>query len=102
MGKEELITKELKHYKEYDGFKIGDTVYILEVYTVKEKVIRDIFDDYYSDDCDYIVKCCFLTSPYGTDGTWEHLEDVYETKKIAEYHIQGKKDAYDRYVTRGY
>ena len=86
----------MKHYKEYNGFKIGDKVFRLDYYTIEEAYIKDIFDDYYSDDEDYICKCV------RTNRGFDHLEDVYKNEQDAEYGIQSKKDSYDRYVTSRY
>lgn len=85
-----------KHYKEYDGFKVGDKVFRLNYYTVEETYIEDIFDDNYSDDVDFICKWV------KTDRGYDHLGDIYKERKYAEDRIQSKKDSYDRYVTRGY
>ena len=96
----------MKHYTKVDygshTYKLRDKVYVLDYYTIKEKIITDIFDDYYSDDSDYICKCVYTTTPYGTDRSFDHLEDIYLTETSAKWGIQVKKDAYDRYVTRGY
>lgn len=86
----------MKHYREADGFKIGDKVYRLNHYTIEEVYILDIYDDYYSDDDNFICKWV------KTDRGHDHLEDVYTEKFYAEARIQSKKDSYDRYVTRGY
>ena len=87
--------KEKITYKEYDGYKVGDTIFYLSHYTVEEATILEIYDDYYSDDGDYICKWVKHT------GGHDHLSDVYHEERFAEYSIQSKKDAYDRYVTRG-
>lgn len=89
----------MEHYKEHNGFKVGQTVYILNYYDIEETVILDIYDDFYDDEEDY--KCKWVKTDRGD----EHLEDIYETERQAEYGIQNKqnkKDSYDRYVTRGY
>jgi hypothetical protein len=88
--------KELQHYQEANGFKIGDIVYRLNHYTVEEAYIQDIFDDYYSDDENYICKWVKTNKGY------DHLSDIYTNRVYAERKIQEKKETYDRYVTRGY
>lgn len=51
----------MKHYQEVDywgnTYKLHDKVYILDYYDIKKHYIEDIFDDYFSDDSDYICKC---------------------------------------------
>ena len=84
------------NYKEWNGFKLHQKVYILDCYDIIEATILEIFDDYYSDEDDF--KCKWVR----TDRGHERLENVYETERQAEYGVQNKKDAYDRYVTRGY
>lgn len=86
----------LKHYKESNGYKIGDKVFVLDYYDIKETYIEDIFDDYYSDNDNFICKWV------KTNRGYDHLEDVYKEERFAINRIQSKKDAYDRYVTRGY
>jgi hypothetical protein len=86
----------MKHYKECNGFKVLQTVYILNYYDIEEAMILDIYDDKYSDDEDFLCKWV------KTDKGPEHLEDIYETEHQTRLAIQGKKDAYDRYVTSRY
>lgn len=86
----------MEHYKKSNGFSIGETVYRLNHYDIEEAVILDIFDDYYSDDEDFICKWV------RTDKGFDHLEDIFKDKYLAERKIQFKKDAYDRYVTSRY
>jgi len=105
--KEDNMKKEeMKHYKKvnYYGhtYKLYEKVYILDHYDVREHIIIDIFDDYFSDDSDYICKCVYTTSPYGTDKRFNYLKDIYLDEQSAKYGIQNKKDTYDRYVTSRY
>jgi hypothetical protein len=86
----------MKHYKEVDGFKLYDEIYILDHHTIIRTNIIDIFDDYFSDESDYI--CKFVKTGHGT----HRLEEISDSERIAEYRVQNKKDSYDRYVTRGY
>ena len=86
----------MEHYKEADGFKLHDEVYILDYHDIRKTYIIDIFDDYYEDESDYI--CKHVKTEYGTD----RLEDVYKDIRDAERRVQSKKDNYDAYVTRGY
>lgn len=86
----------MKHYKEWNGFKILQTVYRLNYYVIEEAIILDIYDDNYSDDEDFV--CKWVKTNKGHD----HLEDIYETEYQAKLAVQRKKDAYDRYVTSRY
>jgi hypothetical protein len=84
------------NYIEWNGFKLYQTVYILDCYNIVKTNILEIYDDYYSDEDNF--KCKWVR----TDRGHERLEDVYETEREAEYRVQNKKDAYDRYVTSIY
>lgn len=88
--------KEKSTYQEYNGYKVGDTIFYLEHYTVREATILEIYDDYESNDENYICKWVRHT------GGHDHFSDVYHERTFAENRIQEKKDSYDRYVTRGW
>ena len=88
--------KEKVTYKEYNGYKVGDSIFYLDYYTARENTILEIYDDYYSDEDNFT---CKWVRYYGG---CSRLSDIYDTEREAEYGIQNKKDAYDRYVTRGY
>lgn len=86
----------MKQYKEVNGFKLGDKVYQLNHYDIEEATILEIYDDYYSDEDDFMCKWV------KTDRGHDHLEDVFKERFLAERKVQSKKDSYDNYVTRGY
>jgi hypothetical protein len=43
-------------YKEWNEFKLYQTVYILDYYDIKEVTILEIYDDNYSDEDDFKCK----------------------------------------------
>lgn len=85
----------MEHYKEWNGFSISEKVYVLNHYDIEKATILDIFDDYYTDEDDFICKWV------ETDKGFDHLEDVFKDRCLAERAIERKKSAYDSYVTRG-
>lgn len=86
------------------NLKVGDAVWILDMYEPIEKVIKEIYEDYEHNESDFKIKWVTVSDWFGSrvGEREERLEDVYESEREARWHIQGKKDAYDRYVTSRY
>jgi hypothetical protein len=76
---------EKKTYNEYSGYKVGDIIFYLDHYTIREATILEIFDDYYDDDENYICKWVKHT------GGCDHFSDVFNERYFAENRIQSKK-----------
>jgi len=97
----------MEHYKEVDfrnqHYKIGDKVWTLDGGKRRLQYLIDIFDDKYSDDSDYITKCCYTSNErYGMSKSFNHLEEVYHDEWDAKRAESRWKDNYDSYVTGGF